>query len=154
MKIPYILSLCFLGSFFLFNHTETINSFYDKYKPLEKVDKSVHIKWVEKLTGGMLDKGEIPALLKQPSKLKIIVLGEEQVESNELKELKQGVSSEGLDEMITVRSEDAYFDLHIKRLNEKEWHLFYLLIDEGDLIFLSLKGDWPLAKIMSFQSEF
>ena len=151
MKLPILIAgCCLLSSFFLLStHTETIDSFYDKYKPLEKVKSSTHVKWIEQLTGGMFEKEEISSLLEQPSKLKILVLGEEQVEKSELRSLKENMGREGLEHVIKVKNEDEKFDLFLKQTDDREWHLFYLVLDKGDLVFLSMKGDWPLLKIFS-----
>lgn len=149
MKSSLLITVFLAGAFFLSSHSETIDSFYAKYKPLEKAKLEMQKEWVRKLVGDMIPKGDIKKHIQDATKLKIVILGEEQVEEQELTALKKGLKKEGMDQLITVKSEDEKFDFLIKKINDNEYHIFYLLIDDGDLIFLSLKGDWPIEKLLS-----
>ena len=148
MKAVLLISICCIAGVWFHPHSESIDSFYDKYKPLEKVDKQTQLYWVKKLTNGIYDRDEMKKLLDQPSKLKIVILGEEQIEQKDIDALKLGLKKDDLDKLISVREENEQFDFYLKSIDKEKTHLVYLVEEDGDFIFMSLLDEWSLKDLL------
>ena len=144
MKTPLIITICLLASWWFYPHSESIDSFYNTYKPLEKVDDQIQQKWVHKLTRGMLEKDKIQDLLKQPSQLKIVILGEEQIQIEDVQALQLGLKKDRLKKLVAVKEHEEIYEFYLKRISDSETHFFYLIKEDNDWVFLSLKGNWSV----------
>lgn len=144
MKTPLIITICLLVSWWFYPHTESIDSFYSKYKPLEKVDYRIQEKWVHKLTRGMIEKGKIQELIEQPSKLKIVILGEEQIQKEDIQALQFGLKKDRLKKLVSVKEQEEIYEFYLKQYSDAETQFFYLIKEDNDWVFLSLKGNWSV----------
>ena len=150
MKWLFGFLLLFCLSFSLEGQKMSTQAFYKKYKPKEKVSEKRHIHWVEKLAPGLfLEKEETQKMLQDPSQLRIIVLPAKSVNQSALTGLRENVPDEDLALLLKAKDKSEWLDLFFEVEDNRAKNILYLLQDEDEFVFMTLKGDWSLMEVIS-----
>lgn len=146
-----ILSLCLFSSS-LFAQ-KTVKRFYNKYKHSEKV-KSVKVQgWMIKTVLAMADDFEGEEIVKKVTKLRVLVMENENLVSQEdFNTLVTNAKSEQFEDLMSIREGTTNVRFMIKE-NEKKIKSLLVLVSEADefvLISIECNLKWKDLKNIDF----
>ena len=123
--------------------------FYKKYKALETATVGDHRYWAKKLLPGFYSRSWMEEL-EESGALEILVLRPDQVDVNDLQELKNKVGEAQFDLLVQAKTPEEQLDFYTKTDGSWISNLLFLLKDneEEEFVFLSLQGKWTINDIL------
>ena len=148
MKWIFGITLAFFFCFNLCGQKLATDAFYKKYKPQEKVTESRQVYWLEKLAPGLFLEEDAKKMLEDPSKVRIIVLPAGTASKNDLTNLRDQLPKEELALLLKAKDQKEWLELFFEVEDYRAKNILYLLQDEEEFVFLTLKGDWSLEDLI------
>lgn len=160
-KLLLLLSLAFIIPIFSDAQTQSLNKFYRKYKRGKESVNFTLPGFVFKL-GAAIGKNHVETeaekeavkLAKGIKKMRLLVIEDfNPVTTKDYNKLIKGVNNEGLEEMITVRTEGTRVNLLMREKKEKIKNLLILVSSEDTFVMVSAKTKLKLEQIVEVVNQ-